>query len=188
MYKTRKPTAYRHPELDLAIRRQRTMREADLTRSARSTGVSSPRIFYVDMAETTLVMEYVEGARLKELMRSADDDLVRSLFTQMGDAVARLHSGGMTHGDLTTANVLVRGGEPVFIDFGLASRSTKTEDHAVDLRLIKETLAGAHQDVAQAAFRSLLDGYSARVGGERARTVVRQLRSIESRGRYARVA
>jgi tRNA A-37 threonylcarbamoyl transferase component Bud32 len=41
--------------------------------------------------------------------------------------------------------------------------------------------------VADASIRALLDGYSRVSGKDRAKAVVRQLRAIERRGRYARV-
>jgi len=84
--------------------------------------------------------------------------------------------------------VIVRDGGLVFIDFGLSYHSSKLEDHAVDLRLIKETLVGAHPSIATVAFARLLVGYADEAGERRTKEVTRQLRSIERRGRYARLA
>jgi tRNA A-37 threonylcarbamoyl transferase component Bud32 len=61
------------------------------------------------------------------------------------------------------------------------------EDHAVDIRLIKETLVGAHPEVATVALEALNRGYASVVGASRSRAVLKQLQSIERRGRYARV-
>src|SRR2546428_11864486 len=70
------------------------------------------------------------------------------------------------HGDLATANVLLDNdddksddNELTLIDFGLAIRTTRLEDRAVDLRLVKETLTGAHSEVASKAYAALLEGY-----------------------------
>jgi len=68
VYKVRKELAYRLPELDTAIRRQRTIHEAELIHSAKEAGVSAPVLYYVDAPMTTLVMEFVEGERLKEFV------------------------------------------------------------------------------------------------------------------------
>lgn len=188
VYKVREALPYRLAALDAAIRRQRTIREAEILHSAREAGVAVPMIYYVDAPRTTLVMEFVEGKRLKELVAAAPPGEAASMFLGLGRDVARLHGAGITHGDLTTANVIVRGGDLVFIDFGLAGHSLKLEDHAVDLRLIKETLVGAHPAVAAAALERLFEGYGEVAGSLRAKSVIRQLRSIERRGRYARVA
>jgi TP53 regulating kinase-like protein len=188
VYKVRRQLPYRHAELDRAIRRQRTVHEAELMHSARDAGVCAPRLFYVDAPRTTLVMEFVEGIRLKESVSAAQPEETARLFRALGRDAAKLHSAGMTHGDLTTANVIIRGGRLVFIDFGLSSHSTRLEDHAVDLRLIKETLVGAHSKISSLALESLFEGYSEEAGVKRTRAMLRQLRSIERRGRYARLS
>lgn len=187
VYKVRKRLPYRLPELDSEIRRQRTLHEGEMIRSARRAGVATPYLYFVDPARTTIVMEFVEGERMKSLVSSLPARESAALFVSLGADVAHLHAAGIMHGDLTTANVLRRNGELVFVDFGLSVHSSRVEDHAVDLRLIKETIVGAHSEVAQSALASLFEGYGEVAGEERTKAVVRQLRAIERRGRYARV-
>lgn len=187
VYKVRKRLPYRLPELDAEIRRQRTLREGEMIRSAKKAGVCSPYLYFVDPGRTTLVMEFIDGERMKDLVSSLPPRESSPLFELLGADVARLHAAGIMHGDLTTANVLRRNGELVFVDFGLSMHSSRVEDHAVDLRLIKETIAGAHSEVAQPALDSLFKGYGRVTGERRAAAVFKQLRAIERRGRYARV-
>jgi len=187
VYKVRKPLRYRLPALDETIRRQRTLREAEMIHLARRAGVGSPYLYEVDVPGSTLVMEYVRGARVKDMMENADGMDAEKVFYEFGRDVAKLHAEGIMHGDLTTANVVNRGRELVFIDFGLSLRTERLEDRAVDLRLIKETLAGAHPTIAAVAMEALGKGYEAVAGSARSRSVFRQLGSIERRGRYARV-
>ncbi len=187
VYKIRKVLPYRLPVLDSEIRRQRTIHEAEMISSAKGAGIQTPYLFFVDPPGATLVMEYVEGGRMKDLVLSLPPEEAADLFEQLGADAARLHSAGIMHGDLTTANVVKRGEHLVFLDFGLSVHSTRVEDHAVDLRLIKETIVGAHSDVAEPALSSLFRGYTRVAGGDRARAVFKQLRAIERRGRYARV-
>lgn len=187
VFKTRKPLPYRLPDLDGAIRKQRTLHEADMIHEAKDAGVRVPYLFDIDVPGTTLVMEYVKGGRLRDLVNSMDAKSVRSVFHQFGAVAGSLHAGGMMHGDLTTANALLRDGSLVFLDFGLSYRTMKLEDHAVDLRLIKETLVGAHPLVSEPALAALFQGYSTVVGQSRSKAVMRQLRTIERRGRYARM-
>ena len=186
VFKVRKRLRYRLPVLDEIVRRQRTMREAGMLRSARLAKVAAPHLYNVGLSNSTLIMEYVPGSRLKDVASTTDPDAM-ALFEKLGTSVGRLHSAGVVHGDITTANVIVRDRETILLDFGLAAHSFKVEDHAVDVRLIKETLKGAHPSVADRALESLLRGYSAEVGGQRMKAILSQLRNIERRGRYAKV-
>ena len=173
--------------LDDAIRRQRTIHEAGMIHLARTAGVPSPFLYDVDVASSTLVMEFVDGSRVKDLIGAVGPGVQDGIFSEFGENTARLHRSGIMHGDLTTANVVKRGGELVFIDFGLSVKTSRVEDHAVDLRLIKETVVGAHSSVAARALEAFNEGYLHVAGPERTRAVLKQLQSIERRGRYARV-
>ncbi|MDE1853108.1 MAG: Kae1-associated serine/threonine protein kinase [Thaumarchaeota archaeon] len=185
--KVRKPLAYRLPVLDDAIRRQRTLREAEMMHQAKKAGVATPFLYNVDVPSATLTMEYVRGDRLRDVVGSMTAKETEGAFFQFGRDAASLHSAGIMHGDLTTANVLRRDGSLVFLDFGLSYRTPRLEDHAVDIRLIKETLIGAHHREARSALEAFYRGYSEGVGPARHKAVLRQLRGIERRGRYARV-
>ena len=189
VYKMRKPLLYRHPELDKLIRSQRTVHEAQIIHLSRLAGVTTPRLYYLSPPEALLVMEYVEGKRLKMLLLEAGltKARVEGLGEEFGRSIARLHAAGIMHGDLTTSNVIVDGEALCLIDFGLAIHSRRLEDQAVDLRLIKETLTGAHNSVSKPFMQSLLSGYASVVGRARAEASTRKLAEIERRGRYARV-
>lgn len=188
VFKVRKPLRYRLPVLDDAIRRQRTLREAEMIHQAKKAGVEVPFLYDVELPAATLVMEYVRGDRLKEVVDTISANELDGIFLDFGRDVARLHSAGLMHGDLTTANVVRHDRGLVLVDFGLAVHTTRVEDHAVDLRLIKETLVGAHPRISAKALEALLRGYGKGVGSARSRTVLKQLQNIERRGRYARVA
>lgn len=186
IYKFRKPLPYRLPVLDDEIRAQRTVHEAQLLHESKSAGVLSPYLYYVSPKEYLIVMEEIQGSQLKSLLRSSEIE-PGEVSRSFGSAVGRLHSAGIMHGDLTTSNVIVNDAGVHLIDFGLAIRSLKVEDHAVDLRLIKETLIGAHSELAAAVLKSFLEGYSSVVGEKRGKEVTKKLAEVERRGRYARV-
>jgi len=188
VYKMRKPLRYRLPELDDLIRSQRTAHEAQMIHDSKLAGVSSPHLYYMSPREALLVMEFVEGKRLKTLLEpDVPRETIAELGKEFGRSIARLHAAGIMHGDLTTSNAIVNGGGISLIDFGLAVHSTRLEDQAVDLRLIKETLTGAHNSVSKPFMRSLIAGYSSVLGGSRANAATKKLAEIERRGRYARV-
>jgi len=189
VYKMRKPLLYRLPELDKLIRSQRTVHEAQLIHQSKLAGVSAPHLYYLSPPEALLVMEFIEGRRLKTLL--SDPGLsggrVAALGEEFGRSIAKLHAAGIMHGDLTTSNVIVDGDGLSLIDFGLAIHSQRLEDQAVDLRLIKETLTGAHNSVSKPFMQSLLSGYASVLGRGSADAATKKLAEIERRGRYARV-
>jgi TP53 regulating kinase and related kinases len=189
VYKMRKPLRYRLPELDKLIRSQRTAHEAQMLHRSKLAGLSAPHLYYLSPQEASLVMQFVEGTRLKTLLLEASltRRKVESLGEEFGRGIARLHAAGIMHGDLTTSNAIVTGGGICLVDFGLAVQTAKLEDHAVDLRLIKETLTGAHYGVSKPFMHSLLSGYSSVLGRKRAEAATKKLAEIERRGRYARV-
>jgi TP53 regulating kinase and related kinases len=189
VYKLRKPLLYRLPDLDKLIRSQRTVHEAQMIHQSKLAGVSAPHLYYLSPPEALLVMEYLEGERLKTLLLGPGltGERVKALGDAFGRSIARLHAAGIMHGDLTTSNVIVNGDVLSLIDFGLAIHSQRLEDQAVDLRLIKETLIGAHNTVSKQFLQSLLSGYSSVLGSARAEAATKKLAEIERRGRYARV-
>ena len=196
VFKFRRPFIYRLKVLDDAIRRQRTAREAEMIHDAKRSGAHTPFLYFVDIGKALIVMQWVNGRRLKETVSSLSSEGLEHVFAELGGEVARLHASGIMHGDLTTSNILLdydnkgtttNNNELTLIDFGLALRTTRLEDRAVDLRLVKETLTGAHSEVASKAYAALLEGYRGEVGPGEVRAVTRQVAEIERRGRYARV-
>ena len=181
--KIRKKKAYRNPLLDEKIRRQRTIREAQIIVEAKSFGIDTPLIYLVDIKNCSIVMQYIEGALVRDL---PDSKLVRCC-NKIGCIVGTLHKNGIMHGDLTTSNFILSKNKLVTIDFGLANKTSKPEDHAVDLRLLKEILGSAHVHIMKKTWASFLSGYKAIVGPIRLAQVTNLVSIIESRGRYATV-
>lgn len=72
-----------------------------------------------------LVMDYVAGKSLAELIASRDDASRVATFAAaaeaLGDALAYLHGRGVFHGDISPANIRCGAAdEPILIDFGLS--------------------------------------------------------------------
>ncbi len=105
----------------------------------------------------------------------------------MGRLVGLMHKNGLMHGDLTTSNFIFYQNKLYIIDFGLSQNSIKPEDHAVDLRLIKEILNSAHAKIMKQAWNNFLFGYKSEVGNNRYLRILNLVADIESRGRYATV-
>ena len=65
IYKIRQPKTYRIKELDFSFRKYRTIHEARLLARAKKIGVRTPFIYEVDIENTTLVLEFINGKIMK---------------------------------------------------------------------------------------------------------------------------
>jgi TP53 regulating kinase-like protein len=183
--KRRLPKKYRIPELDLMIRSQRTIHEPHIIHNAKEAGVPTPTIFLVDLADANIVMEFVEGKQVKEVLDNMSKEERLSLCSLIGKLIGRLHKNGIIHGDLTTSNmILTPYGKVVFVDFGLSERSVELEPKGVDLHLMKRTLHSTHYKHAKESYKAVMEGYAESVGTEEAKKVTAKIREIEKRGRY----
>jgi TP53 regulating kinase-like protein len=183
--KRRLPKKYRIPELDLMIRSQRTMHEPHIIHKAKEAGVPTPTIFMVDVAEANIIMEFVEGKQVKEVLDNVSKKERLSLCVLIGRMIGRLHNYGIIHGDLTTSNmILTPYRKVVFVDFGLSERSIELEPKGVDLHLMKRTLHSTHYKHAKESYKAVMEGYSEAVGQEETKKVSTKIREIEKRGRY----
>ena len=181
--KARKEKNYRNSQLDNRIRKQRTLRESKIISEVKSFGIFTPLVYFVDTKNCTILMQYVRGTLIHDLSKSK----LTLICKKIGQVVGTMHKNGIMHGDLTTTNFILSHGKIFVIDFGLAIRTKKPEDHAVDLRLFKEILNSAHVSVMKNAWENFLQGYKTAVGISRFNKVTNLVSVIESRGRYATV-
>ncbi len=183
--KRRLPKKYRIPELDQMIRSQRTLHEPNIIHKAKEAGVPTPTIFMVDVAEANIIMEFVEGKQVKEVLDIVSSEKRLRLSKVIGRMIGRLHKNGIIHGDLTTSNmILTPHGKVVFVDFGLSERSNELEPKGVDLHLMKQALNSTHYKYAKESFKAIMKGYAESVGKEKAKKIIAKIREIEKRGRY----
>ncbi|KXA92529.1 hypothetical protein AKJ65_07435 [candidate division MSBL1 archaeon SCGC-AAA259E19] len=184
LVKERISKRYRDEELDRKLRESRTSLEAKLLSDAKKAGVSTPVIYQVDREKTSIVMEYVEGEVVKEILEGLDSTSRRNLCRKIGRQIARLHDYGIIHGDLTTSNMIeASGGSVYFIDFGLGEYDSSKEARGIDLHLLHRTLKSSHFQVSKEAFQAVVDGYKEEFGNK-ADGIIRRVKEVESRGRY----
>ena len=183
--KVRTVKTYRHPKLDLEIRRSRTGREAQIMHEAKGSGVPTPLIFMVDMTSTTIIMQYVAGSRVKDLLHFLSSIERLRLCSQIGQLIGRLHRNRIIHGDLTTSNmILSKTGKLFFIDFGLSEHSEELEKRGVDLLLMKRAFYSTHYSFAFECFKAITEGYAVEMGKEACKNVIERVNKISKRGRY----
>ena len=169
--KVRVPKRYRVRELDEIIRRRRTITEARILSAARRAGVATPIVLDVD--GDRIVMERIRGTPVKSAMSV-------EVCREIGRAVARLHSAGIVHGDITPMNMILSGGRIYFVDFGLAFHDERLEAKGVDIHVFYESLKAEFDDWSE-LWRAFLEGYREY---ERFEDVMERFREIELRGRY----
>lgn len=181
--KIRKVKKYRNSLLDSKIRKQRTIRESQMLSLVKSYGVPAPLVYFVNLKDTSIMMQEIPGTPVHDLSESK----IIGFSRDIGRLVGTLHKNGVMHGDLTTSNFILSQNRIYVIDFGLSQVSVKPEDHAVDLRLIKEILNSAHARIMISAWKSFLGGYKSVVGSRYCAKITKLVSDIESRGRYAQV-
>lgn len=163
--KVRPSKPYRHPTLDARLTKQRVLAEArvlvklsglkndvgsgsnevnvpavlslewDVARKVKGADVRRERGGKTEGGGAWLLMEWIDGESVKDLLRrydlwwkaqtarqtetggegnieelaKASDEDVKALLRRIGRAVGALHSkGGVIHGDLTTSNIMIR--------------------------------------------------------------------------------
>ncbi len=182
--KDRIPKHYRIEEIDRKLRKERTVREARILHRAKEAGVNCPYVYEVDTLNMRIVMEFINGKRMKEHLEEVPMDERLSLCREIGRQIGRLHEAGIIHGDLTTSNMILRNGRLYLIDFGLAEFDRRLEAQGVDLHLLKRAMESTHYRWFEAGFKAILEGYSEVRGGEAAERIKAKMNEIESRGRY----
>ncbi|MEM4633610.1 MAG: KEOPS complex kinase/ATPase Bud32 [Candidatus Anstonellaceae archaeon] len=167
--KIRLEKKYRNPQLDLAIRKSRTKREARLLSAAKKVGVLCPVVYWV--GEFALCMEYLKGRMLNVEINKRQ--ISKKEIDQAAQILAKLHSCNIVHGDYTPANLMLTKDGMAVIDFGLGYISTDVEDKATDLVVMKRAL-GKFGD-------SFVSAYAKHSGNA---LVVEMAEEIEKRARY----
>ena len=181
MVKIRPPKGYRLPELDAHIRSTRTRSEARIMHEARLASVRTPCIYDLDLKRGAIVMERMPGTTVKAHLDSHPEDAGK-VCREIGRTVARLHTAGITHGDLTTSNmILLPDGGICLLDMSMGKTRSELEDIGVDLRLLERAFSSAHVGLEE-AFSELMDEYYANTSNPDA--VRKRVEDIRNRGRY----
>ncbi len=181
--KIRKKKDYRVHSLDTRIRTLRTIREAKMISEAKSFGITTPLVYFVDEKKCKIYLQFIEG----KLIRDLPTKQIITTCKEIGKIVGLLHKNGVMHGDLTTSNFILTQKGLVILDFGLSQKTDKMDDYAIDLRLFKEVLNSAHAQIVDDAWTLFVQGYRKILGKNITEKIINQVLVIEKRGRYANV-
>jgi serine/threonine kinase PknH len=114
--------------------RQRLAREVETMRRIRNRYVAEVLDADVDGPSPYIVTRYVPGRTLEDAVRQngpLHGTALDCLAEGLAEALSAIHASGVVHRDLKPGNVMLDGGQPVVIDFGIAhvpdaTRLTKT--------------------------------------------------------------
>ncbi|MEM4230452.1 MAG: KEOPS complex kinase/ATPase Bud32 [Candidatus Pacearchaeota archaeon] len=180
LVKRRIGKGYRIKEIDEKLRKLRTRQEARLLeKAAKVTNV--PKVLNVDEVNKEVVMQFIPGKKLSEELNNLPLKQQEEICKKIGEEIAKLHDLNIIHGDLTTSNILLKEDKIYFIDFGLGFISSRIEDKAVDLHLLKEALEAKHFMHWKLLFEKVLEEYKKSQNSEK---VIKQFEKVEKRGRY----
>ncbi len=177
--KQRIKKSYRLQVLDEKLRKLRTRRESKVLQRIKDL-IPVPKVLSTSEQTSTLILENIKGRKLSEHLNHLKNSL--QVCTQIGNNLAKLHDVNIIHGDLTTSNMILTSDNKLYlIDFGLSFDSSRAEDKAVDLHLIKEALEAKHYKFSEECFKAVLQGYQ---HSENSSLVLQRLKAVEKRGRY----
>jgi len=193
---------YRHPQLDDRITKERLKGEVRSLMRCKMANIRTPTIYYVDMNNGILVMEYLESAitcreYIDSLLKSSSvglitaKDKLTNLSTQIGQVLAIMHKNNVIHGDLTTSNMLIEqvgendGHKICLIDFGLGFAEGTPEDKGVDLYVLERALISTHPNT-EFMFNAVINSYKQELKADRKKEcdeIIRKFEEIRMRGR-----
>ncbi len=159
--KIRRHRAWRHPDLEKRLGYRRMLSEARILIRIKDAGIPVPAVWDVDLENGRIVMQQMAGKPLIEILR--DDDISESnkhlALENSGAAVRMLHRMAVTHGDLSTNNILIdKAFDAYLIDFGLSAVEYEVERFGIDLHVMDEILGASHPNIAE-GIEIFLSGY-----------------------------
>ncbi len=184
--KIRTPKEYMPQDLDKLFRYRRTVTEAKALLKALSMGIPTPYPLYVDPDNGILILSYVEGDILRDVVDKLCDEELCKIMKTLGIYTAKLHEAGIVHGDLTTGNVVVHNSEIYIIDFGLSEFTKILDEHAIDVHILFRSIESTHLDREKIMKKCFIDGYRSMRRNEVVEYVLNIVNRIRLSGRYVK--
>jgi Kae1-associated kinase Bud32 len=190
--KTRVPRTWRHPDLDKRLTKRRLDVECKILNKLLKENITAPRILELNKDEMTMIISKIEGSPLIESLQAGIVD--ENIFIQLGKIIRNFHEIGISHGDISTNNILWQAGsEPTLIDFGLSKNTIEVEDFGIDLHVLEEILSASHPEY-DGAMEQVETGYLSQSPDDiidipagllpTANEVIKRLQDIRTRVRY----
>lgn len=173
--KDRIPKKYRISAIDNKLRKNRTKREGRILEKLFPLGFV-PKVRKVE--GTHIEIDFLEGDKIRDALSVKNYE---KISVMIGNNLAKMHNLNIVHGDLTTSNMILSKNSLFFIDFGLSYVSSKIEDKAVDIHVLKQALDAYHFDLVEKIFPLVLNAYAEEYSeGD---LVLGRFRLVEKRGK-----
>jgi len=159
--KVRKPREWRHPDLDLRLTTQRMNAEVKILNRLSQSGLPTPHLLDLDTINTTMITTLIQGMPLVQILREKKltSQDYENIFSEIGICIRKLHRAGITHGDLTTNNMLWDKEIGIsLVDFGLAKITYELEHYGLDFHLMHECFGASHPE-QDAAMETIVKSY-----------------------------
>ena len=181
--KKRISKTYRNPQFDQLFIRYRTKIEGKVLSELYMAGLRVPAVYLVDDEHGLILMEYIEGDRLSNIIDKLDTSKILEVAREIGRFAAKIHNLKIYHGDYTLANIILSAKDIVVIDFGLSGFSDDIEEYAIDLHLAIRSINAAIPHMSSEFVEKMLNEYRISFNGD-ADEVIHRMREISVRGRY----
>jgi len=165
---------YRLEDIDILLRKSRTKKEAKILKFLNENNLDVPKIYSFD--DFSIKMQFLNGICVKDCLK---EDNFEEISIKISNIISKIHKINVIHGDLTTSNMIFFNKKVYFIDFGLSYFSTKIEDKAVDLHLLKRALDSKHSLISEKMFEIILSNYYF----VNKNLVLKRFEKVENRGR-----
>ncbi len=145
-------------------------------------GIKAPYILDIDVSRHTIEMTRIDGRNLRDIFDLLTDNERKIIDEKIGRYIAMMHTKLISHGDLTTSNIIYDGRDIYFIDPSMGEMNSKVEELGTDLHLLKESFLSAHpghMDDFEMILESYLKHYPEGIVN------VERMREIEGRRRYS---
>ena len=140
-----------------------------------------PSILLIDHNNSSILISRIRGSPLYDLLKKGEAGTPE--LRKLGHLIRRLHNLGISHGDLTTHNVMLsEEGDMHLIDFGLSRQSPELEHLGLDIQVLNECLGASHSTIPD-AIETVSEAYLEEES-EKARSVIDRFRKITGRVRY----
>jgi len=159
--KIRRNRAWRHPDIERRLGYRRMLSEVRILIRIHNTGMPVPAVWDVDLDNGRIIMQKMQGKPLIEILRNENSkpDFIKTALENSGKAVRMLHRMAITHGDLSTNNILIDDKANAYlIDFGLSAVEYEVERFGIDLHVMDEILGASHPNIVN-GIDNFINGY-----------------------------
>jgi len=123
----------------------------------RNKGLPLPIIFDVDLSQRSMIMQRIDGEPLIDILKIEVNH--KKILHSVGKSIRLLHREAVTHGDLSTNNIMISNNESaILIDLGLAKVEYEVEGFGIDLHVLHEIFRASHPNI-DAAMNHVIEGY-----------------------------